>query len=366
MPHERTAAPVVGDLAPHARFPLGPGAGPRWPLAPSHLQARGVTALLPRHLPQPRATARAPTASGGQQAVRGLGRPPAAPARPPRPPVGPRPCCRLRLDADADPAPVVGPLVDPVGPCCPPTRVHAILHPPLLGRAWGLSLTPAMGTGADPCVWRGSERDDRLTARVTVLDAGLDGCTWRATVRRRRPRVRWAGAWSAVVAGLAPRADGAGAHLRARPAPRLRPPARTRTGPTPWGQRVAARRRRHEGLQGLQPWRVRRRQGLAACTWGAKTSAHHDGCGGPRPCVGAQPHRAGGESRRPRASGHATVAKTAGLGRRPQPSRPFVSGGLERLILGGDRVGLGACHQEGEDHPMTQRWQPIRCVIYVR
>ena len=349
-------------MAPQARCTRVPWAGSRGNMAHAHRQAGGVATRWPRHVPPPRAPAVAPTASGGTQDGRGLGSHAAAPARPPLPPGGPRQGGRIRIAAAADPATVWAHRVDTVGTRVAHTRVHDVMPASPRGRAVGLRRPPAMGNVADPCWWLRIDRDHRRTARLHVLAAGRADRNWRLAVRRRRARVRCAGAWSTVVEGLAPRADGAVAHRMALPAPRLSPPARALTGPAPWCPRGAARRRLPACRHGLQPRRVRRRPWPAPCPLVAPTSAHVDGGGRARQRLVAQPPRAGGPPRRPCAGRHAPVAETEGLGRRPQPPRPFVSLGLARLILGLDRWCVGACNQAGEDHPMTTRWQPIRCV----
>ena len=266
----------------------------------------------------------------------------------------------IRLAAAADPATVWAHRVATGGTRVAHARVHDVMPASPRGRAVGLRRPPAMGNVADPCWWLRIDRDHRRTARLHVLAAGRADRNWRVAVRRRRARVRCAGAWSTVVEGLAPRADGAVAHRMALPAPRLSPPARALTGPAPWCPRGAARRRLPACRHGLQPRRVRRRPWPAPCPLVAPTSAHVDGGGRARQRLVAQPPRAGGPPRRPCAGRHAPVAETEGLGRRPQPPRPFVSLGLARLILGLDRWCVGACNQAGEDHPMTTRWQPIR------
>ena len=257
------------------------------------------------------------------------------------------------IDADADPATVWGHIVDTVGNRFAHTRVHEVMPAYPLGSALGLILTPAMGQVADQCLFLRIDRDDRLTARLKVLDAGLDVRKWRGTVRMRRPRLSVAGTLSTGVESLESLADGAVAHRMALPAQLFRQPARALTGPAHGRHRVASRRRLHECIQGLKQLLILRCQWLAAGTLVAKTSAHVEGRGRARQRLFAQPHRACCEPRRTRYCRHATVAETEGLSRRPQTSSPFVSLGLERLILRFDRLFLGARNHEGEYKPMT-------------
>lgn len=142
--------------------------------------------------------------------------------------------------------------------------------------------------------------------------------------------------------GLEEVPDRARAHVVALLAECLGEPAGALTGPPPRRPRVAASRRLHQRIQGLEPPLILGGHGLATCPVAAQTPRHRGRLGWTCSLLFAKPNRAFGQPCGSRDRRDAPVSETMRLGRCPQASRPFVSLGLEGLIRGFARLFLRA------------------------
>ena len=138
--------------------------------------------------------------------------------------------------------------------------------------------------------------------------------------------------------GLEEVPDRARAHVVALLAECLGEPAGALTGPPPRRPRVAASRRLHQRIQGLEPCLIRRGEGLAARPLATKTPGSVGTLRRARQLLCPQPHCAGGEARRTRHRSASTMPETERLRSGPQTACAFVQLRREGLIRGVDRL----------------------------
>src|ERR1019366_5614116 len=170
MTDEWLATPVLTDKGKRAVLDLVPLAGSRRQMTDGNPQAGFVRQLLQLHFPKAYARPVAPTRIRRNQQPTGP-RIKSLPHRvPPAPDALHRDCRRIVIHAYADPACVVGDIVNPVGIGSPPPRNNEVVHAHLLRVALRAQLPPIVLEIAYQFLFLGVHRNDELMLLELAFD----------------------------------------------------------------------------------------------------------------------------------------------------------------------------------------------------
>ena len=168
--HQRSATPILRDVAKHAMLNLVPLAGARRKVADLQRNAQPIGQVLQGNFPQPvTASIAAPTVRRDQRLAR-LTMMLHAHFAPPTPNRLRRKSSRIVIDADADPTLVFSQVVHPVGNGLAQVLVNEVVEQDFYGLTPGLPLTAAHAEFADQLLLFGVYRNDRLTPLLKGLN----------------------------------------------------------------------------------------------------------------------------------------------------------------------------------------------------
>src|SRR5580658_1867052 len=191
---QRTATPILGDVAEHPVLDLVPLARTGWVVRDRHVETRLVREALEFQFPQPRAVAVAAASVCGEQQSRGVGIGISSHAPPPATDGLDCEFGRVVVDADVDPSFVASDVVDAVRNRLAESLVDEVVHAHRLRLARRAPLLATVGEISDEFLLLGVHGDHRLTGtlkaprlRVDVLELLVAIGVFRALAHLARP-----------------------------------------------------------------------------------------------------------------------------------------------------------------------------------